>query len=54
MINEQNSRKVPAVNVDFYNPYTKERNFKKEGSNKAEFWKYKLQSKTLEKSKQCH
>ena len=31
MINEQNSRKVTAVNVDFYNPYTKERNYKKEG-----------------------
>ena len=37
MINEQNSRKVkvPAVNVDFYNPYTKEWNYKKEGSNKV-------------------
>ena len=23
------------LNVDFYNPYTKERNYKKEGSNKA-------------------
>ena len=35
MINEQNSRKVPAVNVDFYNPYTKERNYKKENLQKG-------------------